>query len=248
MGQVNIIMLNYPSVKGMSGEIIKTKGTVLRIRPWSRTSHVVTWLTPDHGPVATLVKGAVRPKSFTLGQYDLFYTCELLYYARTSNGELHALREVHPSEIREHLRGDWRAIALASYACDLVADLAPSSAEAEEWHRFLCGFLEGSGGGAARLIELESAVLRLSGLMPDFSGINPSAEWVPFAIDRGKIGPGTRIYRLSPAAAAAILNPAAEKNIKILLDAVRFLGVFLLFHLEKPAEVRRTVVRMIADV
>ncbi len=230
----------------MAGEIIKTEGTVLRIRPWSRTSHVVTWLTPDRGPVATLVKGAVRPKSFALGQYDLFYTCELLYYARASGGELHALREVRPLATRDHLRGDWRATTLAAYACDLVADLAPASAEAAAWHDFLAGFLDGAGAGAARLVALEAGVLRLAGLMPDFSGIDPSAEWVPFAIDRGKVGSGARIYRLSPAAAAAVQDPASEKNIKILLDAVRFIGVFLLFHLEKPAEVRRMVVRMIA--
>ena len=232
----------------MAGEIVKTEGIVLRISPWSRTSHVVNWLTPDHGVVSTLVKGAVRPKSFALGQYALFYTCELLFYARATGGDLHALREVHPRRIREHIRGDWRATALASYACDLAGDLAPSNSESAAWYAFLSDFLDGSGAGAARLVALESAVLRLAGLMPDFSGIDPSAEWVPFAIDRGKTGPGTRIYRLSPATAAAILDPASEKNIKILLDAVRFFGVFLLFHLEKPAEVRRTVVRMIADI
>ena len=68
----------------MAGEIIKTQGIVLTVHPWSRTSHVVTWLTPDHGPVTTLVKGAVRPKSAFLGQYDLFYTCDILYYARAT--------------------------------------------------------------------------------------------------------------------------------------------------------------------
>ena len=67
----------------MAGEIIKTHGIVLSIHPWSQTSHVVTWLTPDHGPVTTLVKGAVRPKSAFLGQYDLNYTCEIVYYADT---------------------------------------------------------------------------------------------------------------------------------------------------------------------
>ena len=76
----------------MAGEIIKTQGIVLTVHPWSRTSHIVTWLTPDHGPVTTLVKGAVRPKSAFLGQYDLFYTCDLLYYARAT-ADLHALRE-----------------------------------------------------------------------------------------------------------------------------------------------------------
>ena len=91
----------------MAGETLKTTGIVLDIRPWSRTSHVVTWLTPDRGPVVTLVKGAVRPKSAFLGQYDFFYTCELVYYIR-AKGELHAIREAAPLNPREHLRGSFR--------------------------------------------------------------------------------------------------------------------------------------------
>ena len=113
----------------MAGEIIKTDGIVLAIHPWSRTSHIVTWLTPDHGCVTTLVKGAVRPKSAFLGQYDLFYTCDLLYYAR-ARGDMHALRETTPRNLRESLRGRWRETALAGYAADRVKDLAPANAEA----------------------------------------------------------------------------------------------------------------------
>ena len=113
----------------MAGEIIKTQGIVLTVHPWSRTSHIVTWLTPDHGPVTTLVKGAVRPKSAFLGQYDLFYTCDILYYARAT-ADLHALREVTPRTFRENLRGRWRETALAGYAAGLMKDLAPASAEA----------------------------------------------------------------------------------------------------------------------
>ena len=57
----------------MAGETGKSEAICLDIRPWSRTSHVVEWLTP-HGKIRTLVKGAVRPKSAFLGQYDLNYT------------------------------------------------------------------------------------------------------------------------------------------------------------------------------
>ena len=46
----------------MAGETTKTEAICLDIRPWSRTSHIVRWMTPE-GPVTTVVKGAVRPKS-----------------------------------------------------------------------------------------------------------------------------------------------------------------------------------------
>ena len=128
----------------MAGEIIKTDGIVLAIHPWSRTSHIVTWLTPDHGCVTTLVKGAVRPKSAFLGQYDLFYTCDLLYYAR-ARGDLHALRETTPRNLRDGLRGRWRETALAGYAAGLVNDLAPANGESSAWFSFLDSLLYSAG-------------------------------------------------------------------------------------------------------
>lgn len=231
----------------MAGEIIKTTGTVLAIHPWSRTSHVVAWLTPDHGVVSTLVKGAVRAKSAFLGQYDLFYTCDLLYYARAS-GDLHALREVTPRAMRETLRGRWRETSLAGYAASLVRDLAPPGEESAAWASFLEGFLDSLADTsspsplAARLVELEMNVLRLAGLAPDFSALDHSAEWTPFAIDLGRCGQGSRTVRLAPATAAALSSPCAPSTTpSALADAVRFLGLFLAYHLETPPDVRRAL-------
>ena len=45
----------------MAGETVKTEAICLDIRPWSRTIHVVSWLTPM-GKVATVVKGAMPPE------------------------------------------------------------------------------------------------------------------------------------------------------------------------------------------
>ena len=163
----------------MAGETVKTRGIALTVHPWSRTSHVVTWLTPDHGVVATIVKGAVRPKSAFLGQYDLFYTCDLIYYARAS-GDLHPLREATPSALR--------------YASSLVRDLAPPGAEASDWFDFLETLLDALAADsppappAARLVEAEMGILRLAGLAPDFSGMDPNSPWTPFAIDHGRCG------------------------------------------------------------
>ena len=230
----------------MAGEIVRTNGIVLAIRPWSRTSHVVAWLTPEHGVVSTLVKGAVRPKSAFLGQYDLFYACELLYYAH-AQGDLHALREVTPRNLRTHLRGKWRETALAAYAADLVRGLAPPDADSADWYGFLDGFLESVRGDAAGLVRMEMELLRLAGLAPDFSGVDPTAPWSPFSIDRGRCGSGSRTVRLAPATVSALRRPDAPTTKEdALADAVRFLGVFLSFHLDTPPDVRRGIVRLLA--
>jgi DNA repair protein RecO len=111
--------------------ITKTNAIVLRVAPYSRTSHVVTWLTESAGRVSTVVKGAVRPKSAFLGQYDLAYTCELLFYERARNG-LHVAKECTPLETRSALRRDWQAFVAASYICDLVQGVTLPTHDGQE--------------------------------------------------------------------------------------------------------------------
>ena len=236
----------------MAGEIIKTKGIVLMVHPWSRTSHIVTWLTPDRGPVTTLVKGAVRPKSAFLGQYDLFYTCDLLYYARAT-ADLHALREVTPHVFRENLRGRWRETALAGYAAGLVRDLAPANAESAAWFSFLEGLLTRLENTPTtpplqELVRLEMEILQLAGWAPDFSDMDPHAEWSPFAIDLGRCGEGARTVRLSPRTVAVLVRPdAPNQALEMVKDAVRFLGVFLAYHIERPPDIRRALVSLLLE-
>lgn len=249
----------------MAGEIVKTVGIAIAIHPWSRTSHVVTWLTPDRGCVSTVVKGAVRPKSAFLGQYDLFYVCDLLYYARASGG-LHPLRESVPVKLRDNLRGRWRETAIAGYAASLLRDLAPPGTEASAWYSAFDDFLESlSSDGAAdsrrspkdvclgHLIRLEMRLLRLGGLAPILSPLPPlrtseaGERWFPFAIDGGRFGEGARTVRLSPDTVAALLRPdAGSTSLKSKEDAVRFLGVFLSFHLDTPPDVRRSLVHLLS--
>ena len=234
----------------MAGETQKTTALVLDIRPWSRTSHVVTWLTPERGPITTLVKGAVRPKSAFLGQYDLFYTCELVYYVRTK-GELHAIRETSPVYAREHLRGRFRATALASYASYLVKEHCPHSSEAAEWHGFLCAFLDGLEGDfdfGRKIVSLETAFLEMAGLSPDFTGADFSAETVPFSIDLGRAGEGSKTVRL-PSGAARLVSEGCECsdcvfNAADVTAAIRFLGLFMRYHIDMPPEIRRNTLQL----
>ena len=232
----------------MAGETVKTEAVCLAIYPWSQTSHVVTWLTPT-GPVKTVVKGAVRSKSFFLGQYDLNYTCEILYYAR-GRGEIHALRECTPLDLREALRSDYRALALAGYFRHVAGELAPSGVDAAAWYDLLRSSLDGMTGAAlVDLVAFELEALRLAGLQPDFSGYDPSAEWSAFGIEGGSFAEvaGGHQVRISREVARFLMNPRRPiENPKIPLDAARVIGVFYQFHLDCASDVRRAVLKLIS--
>ena len=230
----------------MAGETIKSEAICLDIRPWSRTSHVVSWLTPM-GKVATVVKGAVRAKSQFLGQYDFNYTCDIVYYAR-AKGELHALRESVPVELREELREDYRKLALAGYFRRLVAELAPMGEECRAWYGLLRRTLEDLRPKTEDLVQFELEVLRLSGLAPDFSKFDRNAEWSAFSIETGAFGAGEgRCIRVSRDVAEYLANGARNaKNLQTPLDAARVIGVFYQFHLDCASDVRRTVLGMIS--
>ena len=235
----------------MAGETIKTRGVCLAIHPWSRTSHIVSWLTAE-GRVKTVVKGAVRPKSAFLGKYDLNYSCEILYYAR-AKGELHALRECSAVESRESLRGDFRRLAAADYLRHLMGELAPSGPDCESWLSELEASLDRIAHSEnprtllAEIISSELRILSLSGLEPDFSGYDPDVEWSLFAVEQGVFNGGDgRTIRISPRTAQCLISPQNDCSMQILLDAARVIGVFYQFHLDCASDVRRMALRMIS--
>jgi DNA repair protein RecO (recombination protein O) len=151
--------------------IAKTSGIVLRIDPFSRTSQVVTWLTPDYGRTVTLAKGALRRRSLFLGQFDCFYSCEILFYTRQRSA-LHILKETSPTKTRDRFREDWKAAACASYLCDLAARLCPPCAG----HGEVCALLDltldsldRQGVAIPLVLWFELQLLRMLGFAPQFA-------------------------------------------------------------------------------
>ena len=174
--------------------IIQTKAIVLQIRPWSQTSHMVTWLTPDHGKIVTSVKGACRPKSAFLGQYDLFYTCDLLFYRREHEG-IHAIRECTPVALREPLRRCWRHAAVAAYLADLTARVSVGQQESLAFFSLLTQTLDRLASPQTSdlcllLLWYETHLLRLLGLMPDLTTCphchTPDRFWLRFSLPSGR--------------------------------------------------------------
>ena len=224
-------------------QLEKTEAVCLRISPWSRTSHVVTWLTPK-GLLTTVVKGAVRPKSSFLGQYDLNYTCELVYYARGVS-EARALRECAPLVMRDALRNDWRGMMLSDRFRYLASIFTNEGPDAPLWYSLLVRHLDAVAENAqkprenrvnplALLLDFELQALALGGLKPEISFSEGS-----FSMR------GERKMNVSRAVAKCISKPRGEKNIQILLDAARVLGVFYMFHVEKGVEGRRQILQSI---
>lgn len=237
----------------MNGETLKCEAICLAVHPFSRTSHVVNWLTPN-GRVDTVVKGAVRPKSAFLGQYDANYTCEIVYYTRGTGG-LHALRACAPLVMREYLRTDYRAALMAEYYRYLAAQLAPLGREAQRSYRLLGDALDAlaSATDAVRrvtqLVRVELQALDLAGIRPDFMQFPPEVAWAPFALETASFAAtdAGHCVRISRQTADFLKNTDNfHENINIPLDAARVIGVFYAFHLDCATDVRRTVLREIA--
>lgn len=238
--------------------IRETRAIALQIRPYSRTSHIVTWLTEDAGTLATSVKGACRPKSAFLGQYDLFYTCQLLYYIREHDG-IHVARECAPLDRRDALRARWREAALAAYLADLTARAVPPRQPQPGLFETLAGALDALAAGAPGLetvLRYEASLLRRLGLEPNFTLCprchDPVPDFLRFNLSAGSIlcshtpAPAARDTVLTlPRALIPLYKEYASEPLSgpevnqkntpprnLILGLSRFLGIFVCFHLD----------------
>lgn len=169
--------------------VLKDSALVLRWFPVTDSSRVVVWFTREHGRISTLIKGSQRPKSWMLGQYDLFYTCELLFYAK-ANDDLHLIRECSPLSQRQGLRQNWRACAGASYVADMLYRISQPRAAAGELFDLATLTLDLLGQGSANpalLFWFELKVLADLGLAPDLQ--HPSPGPLLFDYRSGRICP-----------------------------------------------------------
>ncbi len=107
--------------------IIRATAIPLAYYPYSSTSRIVHWLTRHHGKVSTLLKGALRPKSPFLGEYELFSTSELLYFSKRPHA-LHTAKECALLHPRNTFRTDWRAMQAASHISALFNQTTPAEA------------------------------------------------------------------------------------------------------------------------
>ena len=199
--------------------IESTHGIILRTRPLTETSLIVHWLTPELGRIATVAKGARRPKSPFSGKLDLFYAADFSFnHSRTS--ELHNLREVKLHATRSGLRDDMGKFQQAAYATAFIEQATETETPLPEIFKLVESFLNFLGANPAapkNIFALELKFLRELGLEPDATET-----------------------RLTPGAKKIVERLTAEdwKNNLRLTDAQsaelrQWLHGFLIFHLGK---------------
>jgi DNA repair protein RecO (recombination protein O) len=193
-------------------------GIVLRVRPFSETSLIVQWLTPELGRIATIAKGALRPKSAFRGKLDLFYQADLSINRSLRSG-LHILREVVLRETHSPLRKDLARLQQASYAAALIEEVTETDTPIPEVYELMVNFLHRIIATPALPLTIFAFELRLL----DISGIAPDLETV-------KLPTGTRellkALRQKDWDFLARLKASATQ----IMDIEHFLHGFLIYH------------------
>lgn len=146
----------------------RATGIILRTRPLTETSLIVQWLTAEHGRVATVAKGARRPKSPFRGKLDLFYSADFSF-VRSRRSDLHTLREVSLQETHAPLRKDFHKLQQAAYAAALIEQTTETDTPLRELHALLLDLLKHLAThppSPETVIAFELKVLRRLGLQP----------------------------------------------------------------------------------
>ena len=194
-------------------------GIILRTRPLTETSLIVHWLTPEFGRIATVAKGARRPKSPFRGKLDLFYLCEVSF-ARSRRSELHALREVTLRETHSTLRKDLGWLEQASYAASLIEQTTETETPLDGFYELFAGFLTALVTHPPQpqtVFAFELKLLARCGQLPDFAS-TPLSEGSQRIAEKLTQGAWEELTRLRPSAGQVV-------------ELSRFLHGFLADHL-----------------
>jgi DNA repair protein RecO (recombination protein O) len=199
----------------------RTTGIVLRTRPLTDTSLIVQWLTRDLGRLATVAKGARRPKSPFRGQIDLFHLAELSF-VRSRRSDLHTLREVRLLESHAALRPELAYLQQASHCAALIEQTTETETPLPGLYvQFLCllSELPRHPARASTVFAFEMKLLDDLGLKPDLAEAALSAG-VRQLLEKFCGDDWPSLFRLH-------LSAAQEAEIQ------KFLHGFLIYHLGK---------------
>ena len=213
----------------------RTTGILLRTRLLTETSLIVHWLTPDLGRLATVAKGARRPKSPFQGKLDLFYTVEFSF-ARSGRSDLHTLREAVVRDSHPQLRRDLARLQQATYCAALIEQPTEMESPIPRVFELFSGFLRHLSERetqARTVIAFELKLLTELGLKPD--------------LERSSLTPGARMLLNKLLEADWTTVSRVTLSAAQITEARQFLHGFLIYHLGKGLPGRAAALRASSD-
>lgn len=196
-------------------------GIILRTRPLTETSLIVHWLTPNFGRIATVAKGARKPKSPFLGKLDLFYHADFSF-SRSRRSDLHILREAVLRETHNAIRADIFKLRQAVYATAFIEQSTETETPLPAVYELLREFLDclcREKSTAQIIFAFELKLLQEIGLQPD---------WKKTSLTAGIKKIAEVLAQKNWAAGLRLKLTAAQMT-----ELRQFLHGFLIFHLGK---------------
>lgn len=205
-------------------------GIILRTRPLTETSLIVNWLTPELGRIATVAKGARRPKSPFSGKLDLFYAADFSFN-RSRISELHNLREVKLHETHSAIREDILKLQQAAYAAAFLEQATETESPMPEIYALVRGFITllcQQPTLPQNIFALELKLLHQLGLEPDLAEtrLTPGAKKIVQTLLESGWTNGSRLK----------LSDAQNNELR------QWLHGYLIFHLGKLPRGRNSAV------
>jgi DNA repair protein RecO (recombination protein O) len=147
--------------------------------------------------VATVAKGARRPKSPFAGKLDIFYEAEFSF-SRSQRSELHNLREVKLQDTHAAIRTDLGKLQQAAYAAAFLEQATETETPLPEVYRLVGGFLEWLCAHEPQLpgiFALELKLLYILGLEPEMVGtrLTPGGKKIVTALLEGDWSTSVRL-------------------------------------------------------
>jgi DNA repair protein RecO (recombination protein O) len=181
--------------------IEQAAGLVLRVFPLTDTSLIVHWLTRDQGRLATVARGARRPKSPFRGKLDLLFLADFSF-RRNARSSLHLLHEVQVQKAFSSFRLDIDRLQQAAYVFALLESTTEADTPLPGAFQLMTGFLElleREGPSGLWIHGFEVKWLQELGLLPE-PGMMSSTPGTQQVIQKLRDSDWDMLSRLRPSA------------------------------------------------
>jgi len=168
-------------------------GVVLRTRPLTETSLIVHWLTERAGRIATVARGARRPKSAFRGKLDLCQVARITFQ-RSRRGDLHTLREAVSVRSFPELRTSIEGLQSAAHAARLLERVVETDAPVGSLYALFLQLVEEAAShpeDPLPLLWFEWHLLADQGLAPspEQAGLSPGGQAILLRLQAAATNP-----------------------------------------------------------